>query len=213
MVITDIKAWHFVPTTWVVSRASHGDGWIVAEEVDAGAQSHIPALAESLVARGRRKINRFDRIAFHHEVGIATSPSAKADQVDSGDRALMSRLLDGHDKLPEYMKRLEEFHKWQAARSKKRQREGRSNDPAASGESDSSGLSRQETGQQQALTVAALGELDEANRRDWQQERRTRKLMGTKGALHAAREVLQGERQQRQKALPTDNGGGEKTKV
>jgi hypothetical protein len=79
----------------------------------------VPALAEALVTQGRRRLYRSDRIAFHQEFGIKTPKSANAAQVKSGDQELMTRVLDGHDRLQQYTDRLEQIHAWEAAHNKR----------------------------------------------------------------------------------------------
>lgn len=199
LVVTDIRAWSFLPCTWEPNDVLCDQyGCMRAERVsESGA---VPALAEALVTKGRRRLYRSDRIAFHQEFGIKTPKSANAAQVKSGDQELMTRVLDGHDKLQQYMDRLEKFHAWEAAHNKRTKKAKASpTSGVISSEDDSSGSSEQGSGRQCALTVAALGDMDEANRRDWQQQRKTRNMMGVKATLHAARGILRAERQGRAK--------------
>ena len=69
---------------------------------------------------------------FYQELGITTPNSAHAAQVKSGDQELMTRVLDGHDKLQQYMDRLEQFHAWEAAHNK-RAKKGAKASPDSSG--------------------------------------------------------------------------------
>ena len=205
LVVTDIRAWSFLPYTWEPNDVLCDQyGCMRAEKVsESGA---VPALAEALVTKGRRRLNRSDRIAFHQEFGITTPRSANAAKVKSGDQELLTRLLDGHDKLQQYMDRLAKFHAWEGNHNKRTKNTTAS--PALgdiSSDDNSSGSSDQASGRQCALTVAALGDMDEGNRRDWQMLRKTRNMMGVQATLHAARGVLRAERQERAKEGPSDS--------
>ena len=199
LVVTDIRKWSFLPSRWDTNTVLC-DQYGCLRAVQVG--EAVPALAEALVVKGRRRLCRGDRIGFHHAFDIKTPMSAKPAQVRSGDQELMAHLLEGreHDQVQKYMNRLEEFHKWEEARNKRRQTKSSPTSGALSHDEDSSGGSTdQGSGKQCALTVAALGEMDEANRREWQQSKKASKMMGTKGFLQAARGILRGERQQRAK--------------
>ena len=198
LVVTDIQNWFFLPFTWQTNTVLCNQyGCMRAEE----AGVPVPALAEAFVTKGRRRLIRHDRTAFHQAFGIQTPHTADAAQVKSGDKELMRLLLDGHPNLQQYMERLEDFHKWEATNNKRRRKASAA---VSHSENSSSGLSDQGSGQQCALTVAALGDMDEANKRAWQQERKTRKMMGMKGTFHAARGILRAERQQRAKGEPQE---------
>ena len=86
-------------------------------------------------------------------------------------------------------------HKHEAAKAVRHRRRAQ-NSPNPGDSSTDSG-EESEVGPQCALTVAALQEMDDANARDWRQLKKTRRLAGVKGHLHAAKRILDAEREQR----------------
>ena len=78
-----------------------------------------------------------------------------------------------------------------------REGERRAQNSPNPGESSTDSGEESEVGPQCALTVAALQEMDEANARDWRQVKMTRKLAGVRGHVHAAKRMLDAEREQR----------------
>ena len=85
LVVTDIRAWCFFPCIWEPNDVLCDQyRCIRAERVsESGA---VLALSEALVTKGRRRLCRSDRIAFHQEFGIMAPKSANAAQVKSGDQ-------------------------------------------------------------------------------------------------------------------------------
>ena len=93
------------------------------------------------------------------------------------------------------MNRLDALHKEAAAKLARRKK--RTQFSPTSGESSTNSGEESEVGPQCVLTAAALQEMDEANTKDWKQAK-NRRLTGVRGHLHAAKRMLDAERQQRQ---------------
>ena len=195
--VRDIKDWFYIPHVWVENSIDVNINHCMAAEEINGGTGTVPLLAEALVVQGHRSMNRLDRIYFHHEFGISTNLLATVQQLKGGDETLMHKLLEGHraSTLGQYMNRLEAWHKHEAAKSARRRRRAR-NSPNPGDSSTDSG-EESEVGPQCALTVAALQDMDEVNARDYRQLKKTGRLAGVKGHVHAAKRILDAEREQR----------------
>jgi hypothetical protein len=109
----------------------------------------------------------------------------------------IEELLHGHPLLPNYLKRLHEWHDEMEAKARRRQRKARHNanldkgeaPPLTSSESSSEAMEQVDP-KQKAFTCAALQELDEANLREWKADKGINQLIGQRAVQHAARQVL-----------------------
>ena len=95
----------------------------------------------------------------------------------------------------QYMNCHDAWHKEAAAKAATQKKHTQSS--PTTGESSTDSGEESEAGPQCVLTVAALQDMDDANARDWRQGKKTRRLAGVRGHLHAAKRMLDEEPEQR----------------
>jgi hypothetical protein len=91
---------------------------------------HIPAVVVALVAPGRHRLNIADRTSLHALFGVSLNKKpANMAACKEVEVALFEKVMSGHPLLPRYLQLLEDWHKAEAARNRKRKQK----DPTKAG--------------------------------------------------------------------------------
>jgi hypothetical protein len=91
---------------------------------------HIPAVAVALVAPGRHRLNIADRTSLHAVFGVSLKKKpANMGACKEVEVVLFEKVMSGHPLLPRYLQLLEDWHKAEAARNRRRKQK----DPTKAG--------------------------------------------------------------------------------
>jgi hypothetical protein len=128
---TPASGLEFIVVEEKVDGVTHGTAASGTVPSPENAHLHIPAIAVALVAPGRHRLNIADRTSLHAVFGVSlnkkptTMGACKEVEV-----ALLEKVMSGHPLLPRYLQLLEDWHKAEAARNRRRKQK----DPTKAGQ-------------------------------------------------------------------------------